>query len=122
MKLLRLGERLDQCDGQLVFGVRVPHHDGRAGMAAVIPDQNFDLGDFHRAIEERLAAFARPVFLRVLPAIELTGTFKPQKQRLREQGYDPAQTSDPLYFGNGGAFVKLDTALFERIQAGAVRI
>jgi fatty-acyl-CoA synthase len=106
----------------VVFGVRVPHHDGRAVMAAVISDQNFDLGEFHRAVEDRLAAFARPTFLRVLPAIELTGTFKPQKQRLREQGYDPTQISDLLYFENGGEFVRLDAALFERIQAGAVRI
>ena len=106
----------------VVFGVRIPHHDGRAGMAAVVPDQNFALGEFHRAVEDHLAAFARPAFLRVLPAIELTGTFKPQKQTLREQGYDPAQISDPLYFDDGGAFVRLDTALFERIQGGAVRV
>jgi fatty-acyl-CoA synthase len=106
----------------VVFGVSVPHTDGRAGMAAVIPDQHFDLGEFHHAIAERLPAFARPIFLRVLPAIELTGTFKPQKQRLKEQGYDPKLIPDPLYFEDSGVFVSLDASLFERIQSGAVQM
>jgi len=106
----------------VVFGVPVPHTEGRAGMAAVIPDRQFDLGEFHRAVGQRLSAFARPIFLRVLPAIELTGTFKPQKQRLKEQGYDPTLVSDPLYFEYRGEFVSLDASLFQRIQSGAVRI
>ena len=106
----------------VVFGVHVPHTDGRAGMAAIIPDLHLDLREFHRALGQRLSAFARPVFLRVLPAIELTGTFKPQKQRLKEQGYDPTITSDPLFFDNGVEFVSLDASLFERIQSGAVRV
>jgi hypothetical protein len=40
------------------------------------------------------------------------------------QGYDPAATTDAIYFDNPDrrAFVRLDGAHYARIQAGAVRL
>jgi fatty-acyl-CoA synthase len=71
-----------------------------------------------------LPDYARPVFLRIREAIDITGTFKPQKQALIREGYDPAATSDALYFSDRAiaAFVPLDAALFARIQDGDVRL
>ena len=52
----------------------------------------------------------------------MTATFKPKKQELARDGYDPAVTADAIYFNDRlrEAFVRLDAALYERIQTGNV--
>jgi fatty-acyl-CoA synthase len=64
------------------------------------------------------------VFLRVRSELEVTPTFKPKKQDLVREGYDPAATRDALYFNDRArpGFVQLDGALFERIQGGQIRL
>jgi fatty-acyl-CoA synthase len=108
----------------VVYGVTVPGADGRAGTAALLVDAEFDLAVFHADVARRLPAYARPVFLRLLRAIELTGTFKPRKQDLVQAGFDPARITDPLYFDDPRvhAYVPLDAALFAALSAGKVRI
>ena len=108
----------------VVYGVTVPGADGRAGTAALLVDENFDLAAFRADTASRLPVYARPVFLRLLKSIEATGTFKPRKQDLVQSGFDPARISDPLYFDDPRtqAYVPLDAALFAAISAGAVRI
>ena len=108
----------------VVYGVAVPGAEGRAGMAAIVPSDGFDLAHLRRHLAERLPDYARPVFLRIRDGIALTGTFKPQKQALATDGFDPAATSDELYVDDraGGTYVPLDPALYRRIQAGEVRL
>jgi fatty-acyl-CoA synthase len=107
----------------VVYGVTVPGADGRAGTAALLVDADFDLAVFRADVARRLPAYARPVFLRLLRAIEVTGTFKPRKQDLVQAGFDPARISDPLYFDDprAQAYVPLDAALFAALSAGTVR-
>jgi fatty-acyl-CoA synthase len=107
----------------IVYGVEIPATEGRAGMAAVVCGAAFELAAFERHLCERLPEYARPVFLRLPSAIEVTSTFKPMKQDLARDGYDPTATSDSIYVYDraNGAFVKIDAALFEEIQAGHVR-
>ena len=45
-----------------------------------------------------LPAYARPVFVRLLPELEITGTFKQRKVDLVKDGFDPAAIRDPLYW------------------------
>jgi fatty-acyl-CoA synthase len=108
----------------VVYGVTVPGADGRAGTAALMVDSRFDLASFRAEVARRLPVYARPVFLRLLQAIESTGTFKPRKQDLVQSGFDPARIEDPLYFDDPRtqAYVPLDAALFAAISAGTVRI
>jgi len=108
----------------VVYGVAVPGADGRAGMAALVVSREFDLGEFRRCIAERLPAYARPVFLRLIPSLEATGTFKPRKQDLAAAGFDPSRISDPLFFDDARAkaYVPLDGAVFANIAAGAIRV
>jgi len=108
----------------VVYGVTVPGADGRAGTAALMVDSRFDLAAFRAEVARRLPVYARPVFLRLLQAIESTGTFKPRKQDLVQSGFDPARIEDPLYFDDPRtqAYVPLDAALFAAISAGTVRI
>ncbi len=108
----------------VVYGVAVPGADGRAGMAALVVDSHFDLAAFRAAIAQRLPGFARPVFLRLLPALEATGTFKPRKQDLARAGFDPARIIDPLYVDDqrAGAYSPIDAALYAAICAGGMRL
>jgi fatty-acyl-CoA synthase len=107
-----------------VYGVEVPGTEGRAGMAALVTDEHFDLAELRRALLERLPDYARPLFVRIVSSIELTGTFKLRKQELALEGYDPERVSDALYMADAaiGAYVPLDPGLHARLKAGKVRL
>uniref|UniRef100_A0A8C5I6E8 long-chain-fatty-acid--CoA ligase n=1 Tax=Gouania willdenowi TaxID=441366 RepID=A0A8C5I6E8_GOUWI len=82
-----------------VYGVEVPDHEGRAGMAAITlrPGFTFDGRKlFHHAVRE-LPAYARPLFIRLQEEMEITSTFKQQKFQLVQSGFNPSTISDPLY-------------------------
>ena len=72
----------------------------------------------------RLPAYARPLFLRIKDSIDVTATFKHKKQELAREGFDPATISDPIYFDDPAAqaYVRLDAALYQRIDAGKIRL
>jgi fatty-acyl-CoA synthase len=107
-----------------VYGVSIPGTDGRAGMAALVTNDEFDIDALSRLIEEGLASYARPIFVRILPQMEITGTFKHRKVDLVREGFDPAKLSDRLYFRDPekGRYIPLDISAFERIEAGQVRL
>jgi acyl-CoA synthetase (AMP-forming)/AMP-acid ligase II len=81
----------------VVYGVQVPHAEGRAGMAALTLSGEFDGEAVAKALSERLPAYAVPVFVRIKTEQETTATFKYRKVDLKREGFDPEQVSDPLY-------------------------
>jgi len=82
-----------------IYGVQVPGHEGRAGMAAVLmqPGQAFEPAALYELSEARLPRYAVPLFVRVSAAADLTSTFKLRKVDLQRQGYSPEACGDPLY-------------------------
>lgn len=82
-----------------IYGVQVPGHEGRAGMAAVLMQsgQGFDPEAFYALTERCLPRYAAPVFVRVSAAADLTSTFKLRKVDLQRQGYCPQACQDPLF-------------------------
>jgi fatty-acyl-CoA synthase len=108
----------------VVYGVTIPGTEGRAGMAAIVPGENFDLPGFRDYLGEHLPEYARPLFLRILATIDLTGTFKWKKQDLCRESYDPGAVMDTIYFNDPTrqAFVKVDAAVYESIRSGKLRI
>ena len=105
-----------------VYGVAVPGVDGRVGMATLVSDREMDLAGIRRHLLNCLPPYARPVFLRIASAADLTGTFKYSKTEFVRQNYDPDGTSDALYFDNANEYVPLDKDLYERIQNGEFRL
>jgi fatty-acyl-CoA synthase len=106
-----------------VYGVEVPGADGRAGMAALVAGPDFDLAAFAERVDRDLPAYARPVFLRLQPEIQTTGTFKYTKTELVAQGFDPARTTDPLFVRDaGGRYVPLTGELHARLLGGELRL
>ncbi|HEY1561525.1 MAG TPA: long-chain-acyl-CoA synthetase [Caulobacteraceae bacterium] len=106
-----------------VYGVAVPHNEGRAGMASVVTGPDFSLPVLSAVLEHSLPAYARPLFLRLSNSLAVTGTFKPRKMDLLAAGFDPSKCGDPLYFHDHDAgFTPLTDKLNARIMAGEVRI
>jgi fatty-acyl-CoA synthase len=102
----------------------VPGTEGAAGMAAIVADGDLDLAEFSRHLSRELPPYARPLFLRITDRIAATTTFKYVRSDLAREGFDPAATSDAIYFDDPAKkiFVRLDDALFKLIEAGKVRI
>lgn len=107
-----------------VYGVKVPGHDGRAGMAVLVVEEDFDLAALRRYASAHLPDYARPLFLRLRGEVEVTTTFKQKKVDLVRDGFDPDKISDPLYFDDrdAQAYRVLDRDLYEKIAGGEIRI
>jgi citronellyl-CoA synthetase len=91
-----------------VYGVEIPKTDGRAGMAAIILADNvnaLDVKSFSAHVIANLPSYARPVFLRIQPEMDTTGTFKMVKGDLRKQGYDLDQVDSDIYVMKPGSTV-----------------
>ncbi len=122
-----VADAIGACPGVVsvtVYGVAVPGTEGRAGMAALAVDPGFRMDALHAHLAARLPEHARPLFLRLRPALETTGTFKPVKADLAREGFDPTATADALFARDraGDGYVALDAALFAAILNGGVRL
>lgn len=102
-----------------VYGVAVPGHDGRAGMAALHLNEKEQLtADKLKKIydhcAENLPSYARPLFLRLEGSTRVTVTFKQHKVDLVKEGFDPSKISDPLFFLSQEAktYLPLDSKSF----------
>jgi len=120
-------EAVGRFDGILetnVYGVEISGHEGRAGMAAIVAKDNLNLTALHDYIAQQLPEYARPVFLRIRKDNDVTSTFKQKKINLVKEGFDPGRTADPIYFNDPQrkAFVRVDPALYERINSGELRL
>lgn len=118
--------RLQEAPGVLeanVYGVQVPGADGRAGMAALVTDEAFDLEAFNAHVSRELAPHARPLFLRMMPSMETTGTFKQRKVDLVAEGFDPSRIKTTLYFKDPEkGYVKLTKTVFTKVVSGGYRL
>ncbi|HKY91545.1 MAG TPA: long-chain-acyl-CoA synthetase [Nevskiaceae bacterium] len=106
----------------VVYGVQVPGMDGRAGMVSLTwRGGDFDGAGLAAFLRERLPAYAVPLFVRLRPEQEVTGTFKFRKVEIRDEGFDPGRVSDPLYVLGDGGYEPLTAEGHTRIRSGDVR-
>jgi fatty-acyl-CoA synthase len=106
------------------YGVNVPGSDGRAGMAAIVAGDGFDLKAFAEHLSRRLPIYAIPVFVRLCETLDATETFKQKKQQLIRNGFDPATVDGPLFVRDPGTgdYRPLDAAVHARIADGTIRL
>ncbi|MGI9601887.1 MAG: long-chain-acyl-CoA synthetase [Acidimicrobiales bacterium] len=122
-----VGEVIQTCPGVLeatVYGVAIPGADGRAGMASLAVDDTFDLDVLARRVTDQLPSYARPLFLRLQEALDITGTFKHRKVDLVADGFDPGSVADPLYRLDAAEnrYVPLTKADHRRVTTGKVKL
>mgnify|MGYP000205019961 FL=1 len=108
----------------VVYGVEIPHTNGRAGMAAItLADgaalDEADCSKMAAEFRKCLPAYAVPLFLRVQQQAETTGTFKYQKSKLKEQAFSPNAAGERLLvlLPNSTAYCDLTAEIFDNIQA-----
>lgn len=115
-----------------VYGVELPHHDGRAGCVAITfdhaPPREDALRDLAEHVRTILPRYAVPLFLRVVPEVgggaRTTGTNKQQKHTLRQLGVRPGEgdAAGDMYWLKGGAYVPFGDAEWAALQAGEIKL
>uniref|UniRef100_A0A8D8QZL4 long-chain-fatty-acid--CoA ligase n=2 Tax=Cacopsylla melanoneura TaxID=428564 RepID=A0A8D8QZL4_9HEMI len=108
----------------VVYGVEVPGYEGRAGMAAILDINNsLDVAEVSEGIKKALPSYARPMFIRCLREVEMTGTYKLKKLDLQKEGFDPSAIQDKLsYMSPKGVYEDLTSELYKEILAGKIRL
>ncbi|MDJ0979220.1 MAG: long-chain-acyl-CoA synthetase [Erythrobacter sp.] len=106
------------------YGVAVPGADGRAGMVAMTVREGFDMAGFAAHCRANLPPYAVPLFVRIQPQAETTGTFKFRKVELVEEGFDLSRIEDPIWFLEPGAdaYVRMGAGHQDRLAAGEYRL
>ncbi len=105
----------------VLYGVRVPAIDGTPPSLAVVWEGEANM----EALVARMARLRpgdRPCFLRFVAGIERTLTLRPRRMQLQRDGVDPTVISDPLFIWRGCGYVPLDSALYQAVTRGEVRL
>lgn len=128
-----------------VYGVEVPHHDGRAGCAAIVleqgaattsqpPDgislpQDATLKSLAQDVQKKLPPFAVPVWLRVTREMHTTGTNKQQKHLFQKDGIDVdavEEQGDALLWlcgkGDEARYERFTRRDLQRVKGGEVKL
>nr|AKN21615.1 slc27a-1 [Schmidtea mediterranea] len=109
----------------VVYGVEVPHTEGKAGMATIVESgQNaIDLKLLDEKLKQKLPVYARPLFIRICRNIDTTGTFKLKKTDLMKDGFNPNLIDDNLFYLDHKTchYASLDSAIFEQIMKGLLK-
>ncbi|XP_072401319.1 long-chain fatty acid transport protein 4-like isoform X2 [Diabrotica undecimpunctata] len=109
----------------VVFGVEIRGQEGRAGMAAILdPDEKVDMTRLMAGLKKTLPSYARPIFIRILSKIDLTGTYKLKKNDLQDQAFDPSKISDNIYYldSTKGTYEKVTKVVYDKINDGTIRV
>ena len=127
----------------VVYGVEIPGTEGRAGMAAIPdPERVVDLSKLYEGMAAKLPSYARPIFLRFVQEIDVTGqenielniteherltiivgTFKLKKRDLQEEGFNPDMMGKEVYIKDDSrkTYVMITQETYNNIVNGNMR-
>ncbi|WP_333668679.1 long-chain-acyl-CoA synthetase [Acinetobacter guillouiae] len=109
----------------VVYGVKIPHTDGRAGMVAITLEKGFGLNinAFYQFIKEKLPHYAIPLFIRVRHSQEITSTFKIKKTDLKRESFMHVEGGDQIYIliDRQKGYQTLSQDIIKHIETGQLR-
>ncbi|MBN3296309.1 S27A2 synthetase, partial [Amia calva] len=109
-----------------VYGVKVPDHEGKIGMAAIKlkEGEDFDCATVYNHVVNYLPSYAWPRFVRIQNSLEVTGTFKQMKVKLAEEGFNPAAVQDTMYFldESGKGYIPMTQEIYNSIISKNTRL
>lgn len=116
----------DGVEESVVYGVAVPKADGRAGMAAITPVGDADAFDWNglaRHLCDTLPIYAVPLFARIKPEQDMTGTMKYRKVDLKKDGYAP-ESGDTVWLFDSRAkrYQPIDESTRDDLDAGKLSL
>ena len=103
-----------------VFGVSMPGYPGRAGFAEVETRGAFDAERFAQ-VARRLPTHARPCFVRAVPVLELTSSFKVKKRAL-DLANAVNRADSELWVRQGDSYVVLTRDLWDDLCRAQKRL
>ncbi|XP_066932537.1 long-chain fatty acid transport protein 4-like [Clytia hemisphaerica] len=109
----------------IVYGQAIPGYEGRAGMV-YINDPSINLRMINTVFNDNwkhnLPSYALPVFVRVGNEMQVTSTFKYQKEQLKKEGFDLEYLMDDekIFFLFGDSYVEFDELLFQDLKDGKI--
>ncbi len=111
----------------VVYGVSVPGRDGRCGMLYATQKQNtdLDLDGLAMHMRENLPAYAVPRFIRLGQKVDVTGTFKVQKTKLKNAAYHVSEAEDDALYilaRDADSVVPLTAEMQADVDKGDVRL
>ncbi len=124
---MEVADRLNDAPGVAeanVFGVEVPGEDGRAGMAALVlrDGATFDGAAFFAHAERHLPRYAMPAFVRIVPAMDVTGTLKQRKHALVADGWRRPDDAVLVRDDAARTYVPLTPERADAIAQGVLRL
>ncbi|MHA2182241.1 MAG: AMP-binding protein, partial [Promethearchaeota archaeon] len=112
-------EDIDMCS---VYGVLVPHTEGRAGMVSIHKknDENFDFKGFVSHLKKFLPSYAIPKFIRFIEGFDFTATHKIQKVRFKKEGFNINEVNDNIFvlLPKSSEYVSLTKEIYQEILVG----
>ncbi|MFW9873145.1 MAG: AMP-binding protein [Candidatus Thorarchaeota archaeon] len=109
-----------------VYGVEIPDHEGKAGMAAIKlePTIEFNPDEISRFVIEVLPKYSIPIFIRLREQLEVTGSKKIRKANLRREGYNINEIDEPLYFWDSSIkkYIPFDSFKYQEILEDKISI
>jgi len=90
-----------------------------------VKEQTFPWASLAAFALDRLPRYAVPIFLRLAPKLQVTGTLKMQKGKMRGEGCDLAKIEgDKMYWLKPGAdsYVPFEMSDWEAVKAGDVKL
>ena len=106
--------------GVAVFGVAVPGYPGRAGCAEVVTEGPLDVARVASAAFA-LPVHARPCFVRAVPSLEHTASFKIKKRTL-DLGRTVADECESMWVRQNDSYVVLTRKLWDDLCRGQARL
>jgi len=105
-----------------VYGIEIPNHEGKAGMAAILFDPTFGFNpdEISRFVIQALPKYSIPIFIRIRDHLEVTGSNKIRKSNLRKEGYNINEIKEPLYIWDFSEriYTQFDTSKHQAIIKG----
>ncbi|MHA1931536.1 MAG: AMP-binding protein [Promethearchaeota archaeon] len=115
----------DQIEYSCAYGVLIPGTEGRAGMISFIikGDEKLDFNRFSEFVNDKIPAYAIPIFIRIKKEFATTATDKIQKVVLKQEGYNINEIEDPIYIllPRTSKYVPLTKEIYDGVMAGKYR-
>ena len=115
----------DQIEYSCAYGVLIPDTEGRAGMISFIikGEENFNFDKFSEFVNDKIPAYAIPIFIRIKKEFATTATDKIQKVKLKQDGYNVKEIEDPIYIllPRTSKYVLLTKEIYDGVMAGKYR-
>ncbi len=109
-------------DSSCVYGVEIPHSDGKAGMVAIQlkKDVEFNWQEFENYMKRELPSYAIPIFIRFEKEFQYTSTYKIIKSQLKKDGFESSSSPVWVKLKKNSSYQELDKGLLETIQKKGV--